>query len=355
MTAHPYLCGSPLPSSAQQPGLRAKICYFNITREKLASDYPYEISSTPGRKAGVEFFRIPYCEISGLGPPPTDLHGSHLGDVYLDLSPAPGQYAAYGRVADHATAWKRWYDPQPFNKREEILVKHPHFRNRILWCSAAHGVSWFVVTTVTSHQERAKLRRLVSMDLEKTEETRWREASALIRVALGESEEWQEARRSTSPLSPLSPLGTREPTPLSVLGKRKTRSQKELDRSTTCLEAKRYKALLRRSIQQLKDEKADSQRRFVSWKSTSSPTRTSRVLLSQNSFRNGQRRSSWMGSRRYKGMDPSVREYWDLRDELAAGVRKKKKSWKTSDLSRAAISEHKRLKCETLPEQKPRI
>jgi hypothetical protein len=86
----------------------------------------------------------------------------------------------------------------------------------------------------------------VSLDVEKTEETRGREAAAII----GEWMSGQEivaGSRSTSPLSP--PLESRESSPLLVLGKRKARDHEE--RSA----AKRYKALLRRSIQQLRHEK----------------------------------------------------------------------------------------------------
>ncbi|KAJ6544341.1 hypothetical protein B0H19DRAFT_1170389 [Mycena capillaripes] len=247
---HPCLCGDPSPASAHQPGLITKICYFTINHEKLISDYPYEISPSPGKAPHVQLFHIPYWEISGRGPPPADLTGSNVGDIYIDVSPR--QYAAYGKVADGS--WKRWCDPQPLNKTEDIIVKHPHFRHRLLWCSDAKGVSWFVSTTVSSNQERAKEKGLVSLDAEKTEEARWREASAIIGEWLGESERSHTAtaRRSTSPLSP--PLESREssPVPVPVLGKRKTRSQ---DVSAPCLDGKRYKTLLQCSIQRLKDEK----------------------------------------------------------------------------------------------------
>ncbi|KAJ7166085.1 hypothetical protein C8R46DRAFT_817125, partial [Mycena filopes] len=88
-------------------------------------------------------YRVPYCEISGRGPPPADLTGAILGDVYIDLSPA--EYAVYGRVANSGTPsidWKRWYDPQPGHKNDATVVKHPYFRSRYLWCSNATGVSW---------------------------------------------------------------------------------------------------------------------------------------------------------------------------------------------------------------------
>jgi hypothetical protein len=245
-----------LPTSEQQPALTATVRYFTINREKLVSDYPYEISPSAGKKAHVEVFRIPYCEISGLGPPPADLRNSHLGDIYVDLSPA--QYAVYGRVADGT--WKRWYDPQPFHKTEAAIVKHPHFRHRLLWCSDAVGISWFVSTTVHSNQERAKLKGLVSADVDKTEETKWREAAAIIGIALGEKDgsasgaRAQHAREATSPLSVIPSSRESSAVP-HVLGKRKTRSQKEPERSAACPEVKRYKALLLHSIQELEDEK----------------------------------------------------------------------------------------------------
>jgi hypothetical protein len=242
--AHPCLRGDPLPASVEQPDLTVNIRYFTVTLEKLVSDYPYEISPSQGKVPHIQLYHIPYCEISGRGPPPADMTGSSLGDIYIDLS--PDQYAAYGKVVDDV--WKRWYDPQPAHRTEDLLVKHPHFRNRMLWCSdcKGKGISWFVSTTVSGHQERAKAKGLVSLDVEKTEETRGREAAAII----GEWMSGQEiiaGSRSTSPLSP--PLESRESSPLLVLGKRKTRDHEE--RSA----AKRYKALLRRLIQQLRHEK----------------------------------------------------------------------------------------------------
>ncbi|KAF8130048.1 hypothetical protein K438DRAFT_1999577 [Mycena galopus ATCC 62051] len=343
---HPYLRGAPFPTSTQQPGLKAIMRHFNVTSEKLISDsdYPYQISSSPGKKAHFESFRIPYCEISGRGPPPTDLHGSHLGDVYLDRSPT--QYAAYGRVADGT--WKRWYDPQPLHKREDTIVRHPYFRSRLLWCSDSQGISWFVVTTVSANQERAKLKGLVSAEAEKTEETKWREASALIGLSLGEHEEQGSAshaevrtrtRRFTSPLS-LSPPP--------VLGKRKTRSQKDRERSATCPETKRYKALLQRSIQQLKDEKAELTQEICALEKHLKSDPPLKAVAEPQQF------SEWAGKvvedgikEGRKKMDPVVREYWDLIADLAAdGVQLNKERKETDQIQillGKKISEHLKL------------
>ncbi|KAJ6473139.1 hypothetical protein C8R45DRAFT_407419 [Mycena sanguinolenta] len=356
-TGHPYLCGAPLPSSVQQPDLATEICYFSLT--KLAPEYPYEISRSPGKKPTAEFFHIPYCQISGRGPPPADLHGSHLGDIYLDLSPA--QYAAYGRVADGV--WKRWYDPQPFMKRETTIVKHPHFSSRVLWCSDALGVSWFVATTVTGNQDRAKVKGLVSMDPQKTHDTRWQEASALIRVALGERLEEQpqdsgsrprirvaRARSSTSPLSQI--FTSRESSPAPVLGKRKMRNEKKSERSTTlgCLEAKRYKTLLRRSIQQLKDEKAElTEEISVLEKHLESDPQFAPVVAESKQF------AGWVENvvlggiaAGRKEMDPSVREYWDLKDQLMTCQKQcSQEETQLEDVQISlgvAISEHQKLR-----------
>ncbi|KAJ7165678.1 hypothetical protein C8R43DRAFT_987282 [Mycena crocata] len=231
---HPCHRGNPPPASKQQPSLKAEIRHFTVTLEKLVSDYPYDI--TPSSSVGAKgqqlrgVYNIPYYEISGIGPPPSDLTGSNPGDIYLDMS--PGRYAAYGQVAD--SSWKRWYDPQPCHKTESTVVKHPHLQNRFLWCCPS-GVSWFVSTTVATSQERAKDRNMVSQDWKKDDETRWREASALIGAAqLGPK---VVPKRSPS-LSPS--LGS----PSSFLGKRKERS---------------YRSMLQNSIRRLEEEKCHLQ------------------------------------------------------------------------------------------------
>ncbi|KAF7331115.1 hypothetical protein MVEN_02451800 [Mycena venus] len=318
---HPYLRGDPLPASAQQPGLSATIRYFTVTREKLISDYPYEISPSPSAKSHIDVFRIPYCEISGRGPPPADLTGSHLGDIYIDLSPE--RYAAYGKVADGT--WKRWYDPQPSHKTEEVIVKHPHLKHRLLWCSDATGISC------------------------KTEDTKWREASAIISVSLGEPEEQNNPirRRSTSPLSPL--VESRQPSPLPVLGKRKTRGQEERERSAICPEAKRYKALLQRSIQQLTDEKKALAKEICVLEKQQLDSSPHSDVVDPGRFSKWTEKVVLDGMKTCrKEMDPHVREYWDLNAELVADEEERSKEEGMLEdaqiLLGQAISEHKQLK-----------
>ncbi|KAJ6506386.1 hypothetical protein C8R47DRAFT_1241760 [Mycena vitilis] len=338
---HPCLRGDPLPTSAQQPDLSAYVRYFSVTNEKFLSDYPYEVPPSPGKRAHVQRFHIPYLEISGLGPPPADLNGSNLGDIYIDRS--PGQFAAYGKVADGS--WKRWHDPQPSYKTDTPTVKHPHFRNRLLWCSDTSGMCWFTSTTVSFHQEKAKEKGYVSLDAEKTEETRWREAAAILGAWLGEPGEEKGynrscARRSTSPLS--APTDSRESSPLPLLGKRKVRGSEKQG-----IDGKRYKALLRSSIQRLEDENDELAEEIgILEKFFDSP---------QLSVAEPKQFSEWVEKIVADGiktsrdeMDPSVREYWDLTAELTADeVERLKEESMLEDaqiLLGVAISEHKHLK-----------
>ncbi|KAJ7733290.1 hypothetical protein B0H16DRAFT_1232501, partial [Mycena metata] len=105
-------------------------------------------------------YRVPYCEISGRGPPPDDLTDATLGDIYIDTSPE--EYALYGKVAEPGanleSGWKRWFDPRPGKKMDAVVVslfdfslppalnavqvKHPYFSDRLLWCSSATGINW---------------------------------------------------------------------------------------------------------------------------------------------------------------------------------------------------------------------
>ncbi|KAJ7815971.1 hypothetical protein B0H14DRAFT_3475737 [Mycena olivaceomarginata] len=331
LPVHPYLCGDSLPTSEQQPALTATVRYFTINREKLVSDYPYEISPSAGKKVHVEVFRIPYCEISGLGPPPADLRNSHLGDIYVDLSPA--QYAVYGRVADGT--WKRWYDPQPFHKTEAAIVKHPHFRHRLLWCSDAVGISWFVSTTVHSNQERAKLKGLVSADVDKTEETKWREAAAIIGIALGR-EGWQrEWREGTARAGgDLAPLGDTVIERV-VRGAARSREAQDAQSEGTRTELEDEKPALKEEICVLEKQLECAAQLVVAVEPKQFSEWMEKVV------------SDGIATARNK-MDPKVREYWDLRTELAAGEEQLcKEETLLEDVQVAlglAISEHKQLK-----------
>ncbi|KAJ7605658.1 hypothetical protein B0H17DRAFT_1154214, partial [Mycena rosella] len=207
---HPCFRGDPPPSSVQQPSLTAAVRYLHLER-KIPSDYPYDIALTGGKQANTMGYNVPYHYITGLGPLPTDLTGSHIGDVYVDLT--EGRFAAYGRIADGS--WKRWYDPQPQGRTEGVLVKHPYFHPRMLWCSEVNGLSWFVKTTAARSQETAKNRGFVSSNLSKSEEVRWAEASVLIGMGLVSEEQNARAvaeaeiprtRRLTSTLSPSPPV-----------------------------------------------------------------------------------------------------------------------------------------------------
>ncbi|KAJ7476845.1 hypothetical protein B0H11DRAFT_1302135 [Mycena galericulata] len=253
---HPCLREGPLPASVQQPGLTVEIRYFQ--QESQMQDYPYDIMPSPGGtgKAGsIECYYVPFYQISGIGPPPADLTGSHPGDVYIDLSPA--QHALYGRLADES--WKRWFDPQPWDKTEENSVRHPHFRTRKLWCSSARGISWFTANTVRNNQDRAREQKLVSPNVHKDEETRWREAGGLVSAALAQEQKEEpkamqsastahRRRRSTSYCSP--PFDSRPPSPAPVLGKRK-RSTAFLGRPSN------PRALLEGAIKTLNEETAE--------------------------------------------------------------------------------------------------
>ncbi|KAJ7476839.1 hypothetical protein B0H11DRAFT_1302026 [Mycena galericulata] len=342
---HPCLPGNPLPSSAQQPGLTATIRHFMVTLESLVSDYPYEVSPSPGKAAHKQFYHIPYYEISGIGPPPADLAGSIAGDIYLDLSPE--QYAAYGRIADGS--WKRWFDPQPLHKIDDIIVKHPHFRSRLMWCSDASGMSWFVKTTVSSNQERARERGVVAQDVRKTEETRWREASALIEAGLRaqqaqETQVVSRAQRFTSPLSP--PFDSREPSPVQILGKRKTRSSL----AERCEEADPYKVLLQDSIERLREAKAAlSEEISTLQKQLDARSQESKIsIVEQTDFTAWVEKIVKAGVRSQRnGMNPSIREFCDLEAELAADEAEySKEDSRREDaqiLLGLAISEHKKL------------
>ncbi|KAJ7124470.1 hypothetical protein C8R44DRAFT_783550 [Mycena epipterygia] len=337
---HPCLRGDPMPTSAQQPSICADVRFFTV--DNLVSEYPYHISLAPGKLAHVQNYHIPYYEISGLGPPPADISGTNPGDVWVDLSPE--QHAVYAKIADGS--WKRWYDPQPSHKTEETIVKHPQFPSRLLWCSDAKGISWYVKTTVCSNQERAKGRGLVSRDAGKTEEAMWREASVLIRASLDsrEAKAAPPAQRLTSPLSP--PLDSREPSPVLVLGKRKTRAG---DTSS-----EQYKGLLRDSILRLEAEKEDLMADILLLNAHLD-------LHSQPEIDVADREvfSKWAEtvigvgietqSRTTRDkMELSVREYWILMAELAADEAEYAKEEGMLEDAQIglglAISEHKELK-----------
>ncbi|KAJ7740554.1 hypothetical protein B0H16DRAFT_1566767 [Mycena metata] len=360
---HPCLRGI-FPSSAKQPGLVTKACYFTINNHQLVVlGYPYEITPLQGRQAHVVKYHIPYCEISGRGPPPDDLTGITLGDIYIDIS--PGKYAAYGRVAEaggsDSESWQRWYDPQPGLRSDgaTALPKHPYCRNRWLWCSDATGINWFTATTVSSIQARAKSTGLVSRDVGKTEAARWREASAIIGSFLQSATpegfgDKNEGDMLTPPLSPLSfPSESRESSPL--IGKRKTRGQGAAEASESrptaaFVEGERYKAVLRSLTQRLKAEKNEivEDVRALEEYLASNPSPPLDIPESKEF-------SAWIEKVLTRGiegyrheLDPGVREYRDLKAELA--VVEAQHSKEESMLEDAqillglAIYEHKRLK-----------
>ncbi|KAJ7165673.1 hypothetical protein C8R43DRAFT_1165186 [Mycena crocata] len=262
---HPCLRGDPLPSSVLLPNLSTEIYYFRQEVDRLVSDYPYDISLSPGKKSrnGTALCHIPFYQISGHGPPPADLTGSSAGDVYVDIR-TPGEYALYGNVGDGA--WKRWYDPQPW-RADKNDVQHPHFPGRTLWCGTS-GISWFTPGTVRNSQEKARSQKLVSQNVHKDEATRWREASVLIALALarerkvkGRNLAAQSESASADILRSAScspPFDSRDPTPAPVLGKRKARAARQEDRAAdrcdvNLLNAKRCE-LLAASNQRLTEE-----------------------------------------------------------------------------------------------------
>ncbi|KAJ7200962.1 hypothetical protein C8J57DRAFT_1412781, partial [Mycena rebaudengoi] len=178
---HPCFRGDS-PLSVQQPNLRYEVQYFMT--DALPQDYPYQIAAARGIREDAQMhFHIPYFGISGIGPPPADLTGTSLGDLWLDLT--PNLHAAYAKVPagddnDNAV-WQRWYDPQPSLTG---FVQHPHFKARMLWCSNGR-ISWVVKTTVVRNQGIVrKLGLVVAQGEDKAEKVRWEEASGVIKWAL---------------------------------------------------------------------------------------------------------------------------------------------------------------------------
>ncbi|KAJ6579653.1 hypothetical protein DFH09DRAFT_1147182 [Mycena vulgaris] len=329
---HPCLRGNPPPASAQQPRLTVETRFFHLESQTSSADYPYDLTPSRGKLAHVVGYNIPYYYISGLGAPPADLTGSDVGDIYVDIT--KGREAAYGRVA--SGAWKRWYDQQPCLQSPETTVQHPHFRKRMLWCSDARGISWFVKTTVTSNQERAKLRGAVAQDAHKSAEVRWREASGLIAASLAEEQravasasasaslapkggaDTSRTRRFTSTLSP--PLEPREASP--VLGKRSRKSALD-QHSDAALEAKRCKAALEMACQRLKEENAE-----LETQNSALETELARRSEEENSAAR-QHFAQWAEKFIVKGvknedlvikneLGASCREYLDFQAELTA-------------------------------------
>ncbi|KAJ7499900.1 hypothetical protein FB451DRAFT_47326 [Mycena latifolia] len=246
---HPCFRGDPLPASAEQPDITTKLRYFIV--DSHISNYLYDIAPSPGKLPHVVCYHVPFYQVSGRGPPPADLTGANLGDVYIDISPS--QHGLYGKVADGS--WKRWYDPQPWDKTDENIVRHPHFASRKLWCSSACGISWYTANTVRNNQERA--RKHVSRNADKTEEMRWREASVLIKLSLVGELKLAERKavdppplpRWTTSCSP--PFESRDVSPATapVLGKRKA-----VQHSDGGAEVKLCKAALEQAVQRLKEE-----------------------------------------------------------------------------------------------------
>ncbi|KAJ7740561.1 hypothetical protein B0H16DRAFT_54303 [Mycena metata] len=356
---HPCLRGI-LPASETQRGLIAKPCHFTINNKNHISDYPYDINPFQGKwhspKSNYEQYHVSYCKISGRGPPPADLTNATPGDIYIDLSPEA--YAVYGKVAasESGSAWKRWFDPQPKLRDDAVMVKHPYFHNRVLWCSPTSGINWFAADAVRPIQDRAVEARLVSTIAGKTEATKWKEAAAVIGMSLNPSRgkgsrPRVQARRSISPLSPA--LDSREPSPLT--GKRKTRHQGAPDesesRSTlTFLEGERYKAVLRGLAQRFRTERneiAEDVRALEEYLASNPPPPLD--VPQSKEFSELIEKVLARGIESYTHeLDPGVREYCDLQAELAAvEAQRSNEECILEDMQISlglAIFEHKRLK-----------
>ncbi|KAJ7983184.1 hypothetical protein DFH06DRAFT_1172605 [Mycena polygramma] len=119
---HPHL----IDASTVHPHLAVKLKSFTV--HDLPASYPFRLQSTNAS------YRVPYLEVSGMGPPTAELDVGLEGDVYLDLT--PGGYALYGKVA---TGWKRWGDTgeKGLSGTEwpdaDWVVRHPQLEDRALW------------------------------------------------------------------------------------------------------------------------------------------------------------------------------------------------------------------------------
>ncbi|KAJ7165686.1 hypothetical protein C8R43DRAFT_1165221 [Mycena crocata] len=174
---HPCII-APFSRSLVQPHIR--ITQKVIFVPTVPPDYPFQLPPPFKGK-----YRIPYLQLSGLGPP-TGLDVGTEGDIYLDLT--RGLYGLYGR---DTSGWKRWSDtgevlrvgPWP---EDNWIVRHPHLDNYALWVCMKKDkgrISWYRNTTSAKQgrtsAKKAGLTRPSLLKLQ-NEEIKFEEASDIL-------------------------------------------------------------------------------------------------------------------------------------------------------------------------------
>lgn len=108
---------NPGPKSTEQPQLVVKLSHFtNRALNCHNGDYPYELPTNQPHQ-------IPFYEIIGHGPPPSDVVGNP-GDIYVDLNPPCRVY-----IRD-VNGWDMW----DWSLARYIMPpQHPILSNRYLW------------------------------------------------------------------------------------------------------------------------------------------------------------------------------------------------------------------------------
>ncbi|KAG6904851.1 hypothetical protein DXG01_006737, partial [Tephrocybe rancida] len=128
------------PTSTEQPDLIVNLRTFhNIHKRCHSGSYPYELLSERSDW-------LPFYEVLGRGPPPTDVSGNP-GDIYADLD-NDTQITIYIRGVKN---WEAWNSPAgPDGKSKAVLLaSHPLLTDRYLWRTITKGhFSWLTEGTL---------------------------------------------------------------------------------------------------------------------------------------------------------------------------------------------------------------
>lgn len=110
------------PKSTEQPQLLSFLSYFTNRALKCHNGdyYPYELPSKNRQQ-------MPFFQILGHGPPPSDVAGNP-GDIYLDLK-GPCVQVHVREIA----RWEPWDWSLMSQSSYRMPPEHPIFLNRYLW------------------------------------------------------------------------------------------------------------------------------------------------------------------------------------------------------------------------------
>ncbi|KAG6864865.1 hypothetical protein C0991_006719 [Blastosporella zonata] len=131
------------PQSIEQPGIVVNLRTFHNIHKRChhGFTYPYELMEEKPDK-------IPFYEILGRGPPPSDVPGNP-GDIYVDLS-NPSKIMVYIRGSEQ---WLSWNTPPGLDGKSTpvYLAHHPLLEDRYLWRTlTTQGLSWVTEKTIKS-------------------------------------------------------------------------------------------------------------------------------------------------------------------------------------------------------------